>query len=335
MAVPVSVHRWTTLVVLQLLLTSTDTAHSFAPSVVATVRLYTPRYGAGSAETDERAPPPAAAVMRVTDIRDELNRRGVVFTDCFDKESLVQRLNEARDGTTLVPDPSHENDNPHTDTATHQSTTAVTIDPTAATASEPATNINNTTTTTTNATVPLPPVATGSTPVIPQRNREETLTELRSMRVRQLREELAHRGLRWAGLLEKEDLVRAVWNARETAATFSSTGLITPGKVAALTGPQITEEIALASSPLLLDVYATWCGPCQMMTPQLEAAAHELGSRVRVAKMDSDQYPQEASKLRVQGLPTLALFRDGEEIDRVEGALLKDQLLQWVQSHGI
>lgn len=69
-----------------------------------------------------------------------------------------------------------------------------------------------------------------------------------------------------------------------------------------------------------------------MMEPQLKEVAKDLAERCRVAKMDTDKYPQQAGSLRVKGLPTLILFSDGKEIDRLEGALMKDQLLEWINS---
>lgn len=57
----------------------------------------------------------------------------------------------------------------------------------------------------------------------------------------------------------------------------------------------------------LIDVYATWCGPCKMMAPQLDEAAAELGDKVRVAKIDSDEYPEWAGRLQVKGLPTVRI----------------------------
>ena len=69
-----------------------------------------------------------------------------------------------------------------------------------------------------------------------------------------------------------------------------------------------------------------------MMVKPFEEVAEELGDKVRLAKMDTDQHPQVAGSLRVQGLPTLVLFQNGEEVDRIEGALMKDQLMQWINS---
>jgi len=73
-----------------------------------------------------------------------------------------------------------------------------------------------------------------------------------------------------------------------------------------------------------------------MMAPQIKEAASELSNRVRVAKMDSegrDKEPEVASELRVQGLPTLILFKNGAEVTRIEGALMKNQIVQWVEEN--
>ena len=81
-------------------------------------------------------------------------------------------------------------------------------------------------------------------------------------------------------------------------------------------------------------VYATWCGPCTMMAPQLEAAAKELGASVRVAKIDSDKYSQWSSRLKVGGLPTLIVFsKQGKEIKRQEGALMKNMIVDLVRPY--
>ena len=163
-------------------------------------------------------------------------------------------------------------------------------------------------------------------------DKEQALLEIRAMSVRDLREELGRRQISRVGLLEKEDLVQALVKARQEAHSFSATGLVMPGQVADLSGDQVAQELKHASTPLVLDVFATWCGPCQMMAPQLQEAAVDWGTNIRVAKMDSDKHPEMASQLRVQGLPTIVLFQHGKEVARMEGALMKDQLLQWVES---
>ena len=80
---------------------------------------------------------------------------------------------------------------------------------------------------------------------------------------------------------------------------------------------------------MLLDVFATWCGPCKMIAPMLEKCAAELGEQARFAKIDSDLAPALSNELRVQGLPTLVFYREGKEVHRLEGApQTADQMLQ-------
>jgi len=164
-------------------------------------------------------------------------------------------------------------------------------------------------------------------------DRDSTLRELRSLRVSELRTQLAARNIRWAGMVEKEELVQALAKAMEIASRFSKSGALIPGKVGDLTGTDLDKELEATSTFLLLDVYATWCGPCQLMAGQMDAVAREFGSGVRVAKIDSDKYPEWASKYRVQGLPTLILFDEsGREVGRQEGVVIKDALVNWVNS---
>jgi predicted HTH domain antitoxin len=245
--------------------------------------------------------------MRVKEIKDELEELNVDCTDCFDKESLVSRLVDARNGKVETKTNTKAKDETlKEETATNDDKDKDKDKEVAAT----------TTTTTTIAT-----------PSFGEFDKEAVLEELRGMRVRELSEELGRRQIRRAGLFEKEDLVQALVKAREQASNFSPTGLILPGQVADLTEDQLEEEMK-HPTPLLLDVYAT-----PMMAPQLQqAAAESFGDKIRVAKMDSDKNPQLAGRLRVGGLPTLVLFNNGQEVDRIEGALMKDQLVEWVNS---
>jgi len=89
-------------------------------------------------------------------------------------------------------------------------------------------------------------------------------------------------------------------------------------------------EDLLASSevPVLVDFYATWCGPCQMMTPILEQVGANLRDRLQVVKIDTDKYPNLASKYQIEALPTLVLFKDGQPADKIEGVLEAPQLIQ-------
>ncbi|MFZ4638955.1 MAG: thioredoxin [Nodosilinea sp.] len=91
----------------------------------------------------------------------------------------------------------------------------------------------------------------------------------------------------------------------------------------------------LASSqvPVLVDFYATWCGPCQMMAGILTQVNDQLKGQLKVVKIDTDKYPQIASQHRITALPTLILFKASGAVDRIEGVLPLDQLLSRLSSH--
>ncbi|MEB3335554.1 MAG: thioredoxin domain-containing protein [Cyanobacteriota bacterium] len=84
---------------------------------------------------------------------------------------------------------------------------------------------------------------------------------------------------------------------------------------------------------LLLDVWARWCGPCRLMAPMMDWAANTYGDQLRVAKLEADPNPLTVEKLGIQGLPTLILFRRGEEVSRHEGAIPLAQLKAFVEAH--
>ena len=96
---------------------------------------------------------------------------------------------------------------------------------------------------------------------------------------------------------------------------------------------EFEEAIQDCSTPILLDVFATWCGPCQFMAPALEEVAQKLEGKVRVLKIDSDAEPDVSNTLQIRGLPTILLINDMSVIMRVEGALEANELLQLVDHY--
>ncbi len=83
-------------------------------------------------------------------------------------------------------------------------------------------------------------------------------------------------------------------------------------------------------TPVLVDFWAPWCGPCHAVAPVLEELAEELAGRVRIAKVNVDDEPDLADRFDVRGIPTMILFSDGRELDRKVGALPKSALSAWV-----
>ena len=82
-----------------------------------------------------------------------------------------------------------------------------------------------------------------------------------------------------------------------------------------------------ADKPLLVDFYADWCGPCQMMAKILTDVGSQMKGEVQVVKIDTERYPEIASQHQIHALPTLILINKGEAIDRIEGVLTADQLI--------
>ncbi len=92
------------------------------------------------------------------------------------------------------------------------------------------------------------------------------------------------------------------------------------------------ELLAGSDLPVLVDFYATWCGPCKMMTPILEQVNQQMKDKMRIVKIDTDKYPQLASRYHIEALPTLVLFKNGQPADKIEGVMEAPQLVQHLGS---
>lgn len=99
-----------------------------------------------------------------------------------------------------------------------------------------------------------------------------------------------------------------------------------------ITDATFVDEIA-GTTPVLVDFWAEWCPPCRMTGPVLEQLADELGDALRIVKLNVDENPAVPNALRIQGIPTMVLFRDGQAIDAIVGYLPKQKLRERLQPH--
>jgi len=100
-----------------------------------------------------------------------------------------------------------------------------------------------------------------------------------------------------------------------------------------LTDSNFEETLLGSSTPVLVDYWAEWCGPCKMVAPVLEELAEELEGKITIGKIDVDSNRDSAAKQNVMSIPTLILFKDGNPVDQRVGALTKNQLKDFINEH--
>jgi thioredoxin 2 len=93
-----------------------------------------------------------------------------------------------------------------------------------------------------------------------------------------------------------------------------------------VTDQTFNQEVLSFSGPVLMDCWAPWCGPCRMVAPVLDQLASEYAGRVKIAKLNVDENPVTASNYGIRNIPTMLIFKNGKEIDRLVGALPKPEI---------
>jgi thioredoxin 1 len=93
------------------------------------------------------------------------------------------------------------------------------------------------------------------------------------------------------------------------------------------------EEVGASDTPVVVDFWAEWCGPCKMVAPVLEEIAGDKAGQLKVAKLNVDDNPRTAQRFQVMSIPTLILFKDGEMASRIVGARSKSQILAELEPH--
>lgn len=109
------------------------------------------------------------------------------------------------------------------------------------------------------------------------------------------------------------------------------TPLPVPSKPVTVTDATFAAEVERSPVPVLLDLWAPWCGPCRMMAPMLDELAAEMAGRVRVAKLNVDDNPVTAGRFNVRSIPTLLALKKGLEVDRIVGVQSKSDIARRLQ----
>ncbi len=104
-------------------------------------------------------------------------------------------------------------------------------------------------------------------------------------------------------------------------------------KVLHVTSANFEAEVLRASEPVLVDFWATWCPPCRMIAPAVEALAGEYAGKAKVAKLDVDENPELAERYGVQSIPTLLVFKDGRVVEQRIGAVPKAEMARMLDAH--
>lgn len=103
-----------------------------------------------------------------------------------------------------------------------------------------------------------------------------------------------------------------------------------PGKPIDLTAANFDSFIHQSGLPVVVDFWASWCGPCQMMAPVFQKLAAEMNTQVRFAKVETEAHPQVSMRLHIRSIPTLILFKQGTEVVRTAGAMDALALKRWL-----
>lgn len=92
-------------------------------------------------------------------------------------------------------------------------------------------------------------------------------------------------------------------------------------------------EVLDVNQLVLVDFFATWCGPCRQMLPIMEELSSEMSDKIKIVKMDVDEAPKTPEMFNIQSIPTLIMFKNGELLDKRLGAQSKAEMIKWINSH--
>ena len=102
------------------------------------------------------------------------------------------------------------------------------------------------------------------------------------------------------------------------------------GNVVEFTDANFDAEVLQSSTPVLVDFWAPWCGPCRMLAPSIEQLSAEYAGKVKIGKLNTDESSDTAAKFGIRSIPTLLLFKDGQVVNQLVGALPKDKIAEQI-----
>ena len=103
------------------------------------------------------------------------------------------------------------------------------------------------------------------------------------------------------------------------------------GTVVEFSESNFNQEVVQAKTPVLVDMWAAWCGPCRMIAPIVEELAGTYQGKMKMGKLNVDDHPQVAAQHRIMNIPTLLLFNGGKEVDRIVGVVPKEELTRRIE----
>ena len=100
-----------------------------------------------------------------------------------------------------------------------------------------------------------------------------------------------------------------------------------------ITDDSFEQEVLNASTPVVVDFWAPWCGPCRKLGPVLDEVSEELGEKVKIVKVNTDENLKTAKEYSISGLPSLLIFKDGQAVERLVGLMPKSSIISNVEKH--